>query len=179
MKDLSLHILDIVQNSTRAKAKLVEIYLVDKEKENILDLMIKDNGKGMSKEMLDSVTDPFTTSRTSRKVGMGIPLLKQATERAEGDFSITSQEDYGTILNANFKHDHIDRLPLGDITETIVLIISGNTETDFIFTYITDKGEYTIHTTDIKEAIGDIPLNDSQVIKLMKEMISENIKDLY
>ncbi|MFA8450333.1 MAG: ATP-binding protein [Bacteroidales bacterium] len=178
MKDLSLHILDIVQNSTRAKAKLVEIYFVDSAKRNTIEIMIKDNGKGMNKETLDSVTDPYTTSRTTRKIGLGIPLLKQNVERCEGELSITSQENYGTILNANFKRDHIDRPPTGDLADTIALIFSGNPETNFIFTQITDNGEYTIKTTEIKEAIDGISIADPQVAKLMKEMIRENLLEI-
>ncbi|MFA8299907.1 MAG: ATP-binding protein [Hyphomicrobiales bacterium] len=179
MKDLSMHIMDIVQNSTRAKAKLIEIYIVESEKKNQLDIVIKDDGMGMDKDMLDNVTDPFTTSRTSRKVGMGLPLFKQSAEQSNGNLSISSQKGVGTIVNVEFELNHFDRPPMGDMAEAISMIITGNPDFDFVYSHITDKDEYVVDSREVKEAIDGVPISSPDVYNLMKEMIGENLKELY
>lgn len=176
MKNIALHILDIVHNSIRAEAKCVEVYILQSEKKNVLDIVIKDNGKGMSREMLEKVTDPYTTSRTTRKVGMGISLLKQNAEMSGGTFSISSAENKGTMLNATFQLDHLDTPPIGDIIDTMVGITAGTPQCDFMFTYITDKGEYLFNTKEVKEVLEETPISDPQVVKYLKEMLIENIE---
>lgn len=176
MKNIAQHILDITQNAIRAKANIVEIYIHHSEKENLLELIIKDNGEGMNQDMVDRVTDPYTTTRNTRKVGMGIPLLKQNAEAAGGSFAISSAEKQGTMVQASFQLDHLDRPPLGDLTDTITSLAAGNADTDFIITFITDQGEYIFNTREVKEVLDDTPIYDSQVVKYLKEMLAENIE---
>lgn len=177
MKNLALHILDIVQNSLRAEASLVDIYIHQNKKDNVMELVIKDDGKGMSQEMLDKVTDPYTTSRTERKVGLGISLLKQNAEQANGNFSISSGEGKGTMINAGFRLDHLDTPPLGDVIDTVVILTSGNPKSDFIYTHITDQGEYTFDSRKVKEVLEGVPIYDSQVVTFLREMLKENIEE--
>ncbi|MEA3505335.1 MAG: ATP-binding protein [Bacteroidota bacterium] len=175
MKTISLHIMDIVQNSIRAKAQTVEIYIMASEKKNILDIIVKDDGKGMNAEMLEQITDPFTTSRKDRKVGLGISLLKQNAEKTGGSFSISSAPEKGTMLNATFTLNNLDTPPIGDIVDTMVALTSGNPNNDFIYSHITDAGEYTFKTKKVKKILGDIAIYDTQVTKFLREMIKENI----
>jgi len=179
MKDISLHILDIVQNSIVAKAGLIEIAIHDSLAGNIYSVTIKDNGKGMSSEILETVTDPWTTSRTTRKVGMGLPLFKQNAELTGGFFSIQSELNKGTTLTASFINNNIDRLPDGDIVGVYSMLLSANPELNFLFTHKTDKGEYVFDTRKVKEVLGDTPLNAPEIRTYLKEMLAENIQELY
>lgn len=175
MKDLSEHITDIAQNSTRAEATLVEIHI--KIHQHTLSLHINDNGRGMSQEILQSVSDPFTTTRTTRKVGLGLPFLKQNAEQTGGSFHIQSQPQKGTQVKALFHTQHWDMLPLGDIPFTISLLIGGNPNTDFAFTYQKDNNEpFSLLTTEVKEMLPDVSLADLSVIKMLKELIANNIE---
>jgi hypothetical protein len=178
MKDLSLHILDIVQNSISAGARLIEILIIEDKAKDLYTLIIKDDGKGMDEEMLTQVTDPFFTTRTTRKVGLGIPLLKLNAERTGGSFSIDSSTGKGTILTATFKLSHIDRLPDGDIPGTIVLLSASNPTLEFIYTHKTPAGEYTFDTREIKEVLGDIKINDLAIYPYLKELIAGNLREL-
>jgi signal transduction histidine kinase len=174
MKELSLHILDILQNSITAQANLIEIEVFENKMKNVYSIGIKDNGKGMSEEILSHVTDPYCTSRTTRKVGLGIPLFKQNAERSEGSFTINSVLGKGTVLKAIFQHNNIDRPMLGDIAGVIVLTAAANENIRFIFTHTTETGEYIFDTDDIKEAMDGMSINQPQVIRYLKEMIKEN-----
>ncbi|NVN95250.1 MAG: sensor histidine kinase [Bacteroidetes bacterium] len=178
MKELSLHILDIIQNSITAEADLIEIELFENIKENIYSISVKDNGKGMTPEMLSHVTDPYCTSRTTRKVGMGIPLLKQNAERAGGSLSIYSELGKGCFLKAIFQHNNIDRAMLGDIAGVIVLTAATNENIRFIYTHKTDVGEYVFDTKEIKEAMDGMSIKQLQVIKYLKDMIRENLTEI-
>ena len=167
--------MDIAQNSIRANAQLVEIYIMQSAKKNILDIIVKDDGKGMDSKMLEQVTDPYSTSRKDRKVGLGISLLKQNAEKTGGSFSISSALGKGTMLNACFTLDNIDTPPIGDIVDTIVALAAGNPDSEFIYSHITDDGEYTFKTTDVKEVLDGVPIYSSDVTKFLREMIKENI----
>ncbi|MGB4654785.1 MAG: sensor histidine kinase [Bacteroidales bacterium] len=173
MKDLSLHIMDIVQNSITAGSDTITVSL-DKNSEELL-LQIQDNGKGMSKETIKRVTDPYYTSRTTRKVGLGIPLLKQNAERTNGTFNIQSEINVGTTTSAKFIHTNIDMLPLGDIGGVISLCMSSNPDINFIFKFKTNDDIFEISTNDIKEVLEDVPISDPQVISYIKNIINENI----
>ncbi|HON19781.1 MAG TPA: ATP-binding protein [Bacteroidales bacterium] len=176
MKDLSLHLIDILQNSTRAEATEVYVGLIYNETDKTLTLSIKDNGKGMSAEMVKNVTDPFCTSRTTRKVGLGIPLLKQNAEKTEGSFQIKSELNQGTTVSAVFKYEHVDMLPLGDIGGAMALTISSWEKTEFEFDYKKGDNEFNLKTQDMKEVLEGVPLSNPQVINYIKEIINENIK---
>jgi hypothetical protein len=178
MKDLSLHILDIVENSISAKAMFIEISIEENHKANTYWVTIKDNGKGMSQEMANKVTDPYVTSRTTRKVGLGLPLLKMNAERTGGYLSITSEEGKGTEVKALFINDNIDRLPLGDIAGTIVILASSNPMIEFVYSHSVDREQYVFDTREIKEALEDVAINDNHIFKYLKEMINENLQEI-
>lgn len=135
MKDLSLHILDVVENSIRAEAKRVKILVMEEEEKDMLTLKIEDDGKGMNKEILSRAAQPFFTSKPGRKVGMGLALLAQAAREANGKFDIASTPETGTRITATFRYSHPDRKPLGDIPATLETLIAGNPRVDFIYEY--------------------------------------------
>lgn len=178
MKDLSLHILDLLQNSTVVDSTLIELEIEDSLKDNIFRFTITDNGRGMSKEFLEKVTDPYSTTRTTRKVGLGLPLIKMNAEQCNGGFMIESELGKGTKLCFWFEHNNIDRPPMGDIAGVFVLTIAQNEEIRFIMNYKTDKDIFSFDTQEIKEALDGIPLNNNDIIKFLREMIEVNLKDI-
>ena len=133
MEDLSLHILDIVQNSVRAGANLIEILIIEDESKDILILHIKDNGKGMDEEVKINATNPFFTTKNGKRFGLGLSLLSQATREAEGSFEITSEPGIGTEIKATFAYSHPDRKPLGNMYETLETLIIGNKDINFVY----------------------------------------------
>lgn len=178
MKELSLNILDIAENSVKAKANLTEIKII--EDVDLLTLTITDDGCGMTEEILKTVTDPFYTTRTTRKVGMGLPLLKLEAELTGGSLSITSKhisdypEEHGTVVTATFHKKHIDCTPLGDVVASITTLIQGHPDTDFLFTHKTEEREVTLDTRELREVLGeDVPLNTYDVIKWIEEYLNE------
>ena len=178
MKDLSLHILDIAQNSITAKATLVQIAIVEDTVADTYTITITDNGYGIPPDMLARVTDPYTTSRTTRKVGLGIPLFMQNAERTGGGLTITSEVGKGTVLTAAFVHSNIDRPALGDIAGVVVILVSANPSIDFVYTHVVNQQSYVFDTRDVREALDGIPLNEPSVIPLLKEMIAANLEEL-
>ncbi|RXQ97372.1 ATP-binding protein [Ancylomarina salipaludis] len=178
MRDLSEHIMDIIQNSVRANASFVELEIFEDVKKDIYKLIFIDNGCGMSPEVLANVCDPFYTSRTTRKVGLGISLLKQNAEQAGGGLDIWSEEGKGTRLEVNFSHSNIDRPVLGNIAETMMLLVGANPEMDFIYKHTTSEGEYVFDTREIKEVLEEVALNDPNILVYLKEMINENINTI-
>ncbi len=178
MKELSLHILDIAQNSITAGASLVNIIVGESAFSDAITIDIIDDGCGMSKELLARVISPFTTSRTTRKVGLGIPMFKHGAESCGGSFEIDSVEGAGTSLRAVYQLSHIDRPPLGDIAETILtLIVCNPDKPDFEFAYKTDDGEYRLDTREIREILDGVPLNEPDVVSWLKENLTEGIED--
>ncbi len=179
MEEISLHILDLTENSVKAKASLIEIGITESRRENILSFYIKDNGCGMSPEMVARVTDPFTTTRTTRKVGLGIPLTKLACEQAGGSFEIKSKEGVGTELYARFLYDSIDRQPLGDMVTTLWMLIVNRSETDFYYTHKVEDKEFILDTREMREILGGVPFSEPEVSAWIREYIRENIDSLY
>ena len=173
MRELALNILDIVENSVKAEAKNVLISVVAED--NLLTIVIKDDGKGMDEEFLKNVTDPFTTTRTTRKVGMGIPLFKMAAEMAGGEFHITSTKGVGTTVSATFVLDHIDRVPLGDLAETMVTLLNDDFPTDYLLKVSVDGNEYEFDTKELREQLDGVPVNEPEILLFVKDMINENI----
>lgn len=177
MKELSLNILDIVENSVKAGATLTEITI--DEADDRLTLTIRDNGCGMSEEVTRSVTDPFYTTRTTRKVGMGLPLLKLEAEMTGGGMSVTSRaaaqhpDDHGTVVSATFATDHIDCPPLGDVVETMVTLIQGHPDTDFLFCHTTAAREVTLDTRELRTVLEDVPLNTYEVLQWIEGFLRE------
>ncbi len=178
MKDLALHILDIAQNAIKAKARLIEITL-DEQKNKQLTVTVSDNGTGMSESFLNNVTDPYTTSRTTRKVGLGIPLFKQNAERTGGTFSISSTLGKGTSLKAVFDTQHLDCLPLGDMPGVISLLVNANPDIDFKYKHLVNNESYIFDTVEVKEVLDGTPINNPEIQQFIKQMLKENITELY
>lgn len=183
MKDLSLHILDLSQNSVAAGASLIEISVIEDTKNDRLTICIEDNGKGMDKDLLEKVKDPFVTTRTTRKIGLGIPLMQAACRRCEGDLSIESQKNVGTKLTATFKRSHIDRAPLGNIAETMLsLILAGCSESsiiDFVYRHVMDQKEFCMDTREIRRMLGsEISLAEPDVLMWIKDYINDGMENL-
>ncbi|RKD27988.1 Histidine kinase-, DNA gyrase B-, and HSP90-like ATPase [Caminicella sporogenes DSM 14501] len=178
MKELSMHILDIAQNSISANASLIEIIIDEDIEKDILTIIIKDNGKGMNEEILKRVTNPFYTSRTTRKVGLGIPMFKAAAEACDGFFEINSKMGKGTVVKAVFKYSHIDRAPLGNMVDTLLTLILSNPNIDFIYVHKKNNKSYILNTKEIKEILGEVPINNIDVLKWIKNNLKEGLKDL-
>ena len=153
MEDLSLHILDIVENSIRAKASRIEIRVVEDTAKDLLTIEISDNGQGIDEETVKKVVDPFFTTRTTRRVGLGLPLLSQAARESGGDVEIESKVGRGTRVKATFGYSHIDRKPLGNMETTLTTLIVGNPEVDFIYEHKKDELEYRLDTKEIRTRI--------------------------
>lgn len=180
MEDISLHILDIAENSVAAGATLIGIRLVDRRDENSFVVEIEDNGKGMPEDLADKALDPFFTSRTTRSVGLGLSLLAQAARETGGDISIKSTAGTGTIVRALFRPAHIDMKPLGDIAETLVVLIAGNPDIDFAFIYDYDKGDrpFSFDTRDIRAELENIPINAPEVISVLRHSLNMSLTDI-
>ena len=176
MKELSLNILDITYNSIKANASKIEITISERLSENTVRIEIKDNGCGMSKEFLEKVTDPFVTTRTTRKVGLGIPLFKQSAEDADGSFSISSEVGKGTVIQASFRLDHLDRAPIGDMGSTITSLIQANDQIHFIYRHETDMGTFMLDTDEFHVQLGEVPLSEPAVLSWIGEYIPLSLR---
>jgi hypothetical protein len=176
MREISLHLMDIIENSVGAKADFIEIEILENIKDDILKITITDNGYGMDNEMLNKVTDPFVTSRTTRRVGLGISLFKSACERCEGSLNITSQIKKGTKVIAIMKYSHIDRAPLGKIEDTLLTHLM-NSDINLFYIHRIDDKEFNFDTHKIKEIVGD-DLSSPNILLWIKEYIRENIENI-
>ena len=179
MRDISSHILDICENSVSAGASLIEISLAKSELDNRFTVTISDNGCGMPRELLEKVTSPFTTTRTTRKVGLGIPLFKAGCENTGGHFSIQSKVGCGTIVKAEYVLNHIDRPPLGELAETIHSLVVLNPQLDFELKCVKDQEEFLFSTQEVKSIVGDIALNQADVSNWILEYLREGILNLF
>ncbi len=178
MKDLSLHILDIAQNSIVANATKIGITVSENEKHNCLTIVIEDNGSGISPEVLEKVTDPYTTSRTTRKVGLGLPLLHDACRQTGGKLTVESTVGKGTKVMAELGLSHIDRQPIGDIVGVLLLLISSNPKIDFTYKHVRNEKFYIFSTVEVKEILGEIPINSPEVIRMLRDMLGSNLEEL-
>lgn len=179
MRELSLHILDIAQNSIVAEADEIRIAIIEDSETDRLAICIKDDGKGMDAETLRKVVDPFYTTRTTRKVGLGIPMFKQAAEQCDGSFSITSDLGVGTKIIAEFKHSHIDRMPLGNMSDTLITIINSSDKIDLNYTHEVNNEKFTLCTRDIKKTLGELPITNLDVLIWLRDYIKENLEEIY
>lgn len=181
MLELSLHILDVMENSLEAAATLIEVVIDENLDADRLTITVRDNGRGMNDEQLARVFDPFFTTRSTRHVGLGVPLFKAAAERCNGSLTITSQVGEGTMLQAIFQHSHIDRAPLGDITGTLlVVILSGRCDVHYIHRVDGPETEkrFAFHTADIRAELGEIPLTHPAVRKWLNKFITKGEAEL-
>jgi hypothetical protein len=176
MEDLSLHILDIVENSVAANADKIEIRISEDKKKDLLSLEIIDNGTGMDKKTVEKVLDPFYTTKTVRRFGFGLPLLSEAAKAASGNLSIKSKKGEGTKIKADFQYSHIDRKPLGNISQTIITLVMGNPGLDLIYVHKRNGQKYSFDTRKIKEQLEGMPINSPAGIRMIKEDLKKDTK---
>ncbi|MDR2010577.1 MAG: ATP-binding protein [Bacteroidales bacterium] len=177
MKTLDLHIIDIVHNSIRAGASVINIDIIDNDTENIFSVKITDNGCGMDKETLEAINESFYSSRKERKIGMGIALLKYHSELAEGEFRLTSELGKGTQIYGSFRKNHIDMQPLGDLSGTFANFICQYQDVEFKISYARNDEIFEISSSDVKEVFENINLNNFKIIQSLKTLIYSNITD--
>jgi anti-sigma regulatory factor (Ser/Thr protein kinase) len=178
LRELALHILDIAENSISAGASHIRINVEEDLDKDRLTITITDNGKGMNAETLARITDPFITSRTTRKVGLGIPFFKAAAESCEGHFKIQSQPGQGTTVTAEFKRSHIDRMPLGDLAGTLQTLIIGTPDVHWTFDYRINDEVFHFDDEPIKEILDGVPLSDPSVMRYLRDTLRTGIDDL-
>ncbi|SKA94478.1 Histidine kinase-, DNA gyrase B-, and HSP90-like ATPase [Caloramator quimbayensis] len=176
MRELSLHIMDIIENSISAKATLICLEIIEDKNSDILKIIIKDNGCGIDEKDIEKVKDPFVTSRKTRKVGLGIPLFEAACLRCEGRLDIKSAKDKGTEIEAVMKYSHIDRAPLGRIEDTIMSVLLYP-QVDILYKHIVNEKEFNFDSREIKKVIGeDLTLPD--ILQWIKQYIKEGIDEI-
>ena len=179
MRELSLHILDIAENGITAGADCIQIRVnEDRRGENLLTIVIADNGSGMPADKLQKPTDPFITTRTTRRVGLGLSLLAAAADRCEGKLEIETDPDRGTRVQATFRYNHIDRAPVGDMASTITTLIMGNPQVDFVYTHIIDNQDFVLDTRDLKENEQDQSLADPMLLYQLTQSIRNSLSAL-
>jgi signal transduction histidine kinase len=174
MEDLSLHLLDIAENSMAAQASKIEIRLVEDKKKDLLTVEVIDNGIGMDEETQKRALDPFFTSKKVRRFGLGLSLLSESARAANGHLSIKSGPGKGTKIRADFQYSHIDRKPLGDIGQTIITLVMANPKIDIIYVHKKDGHEYSLDTRKIKAQLKDIPINSLDGIRMLKEHLKKD-----
>jgi Signal transduction histidine kinase len=177
MIDLAMHMMDIVQNSIRAKAQNIEIDLFENNDDATLLFRVKDDGQGMNDDAVKKLTDPFFTTRTTRRVGLGVPFLKMTCEQSGGSLRVESEEGAGTTIEGVYRTDNLDCLPLGDIAGCIALLLRANPDKNFRFTYRMDELLFTLDSGELKEQ--GIDLQQAHMLGVMKAFIRENLDELY
>ncbi len=175
MEDLSLHILDIAENSVSARAKVVKILLTRDAEKDLLRLEINDNGSGMDRETLSKVRDPFFTTK-GKKTGLGLPFLAQAAEQAGGEMTIASTPGKGTRVTATFRWGHLDRPPLGDMAGTVMTLIAGHPDVDFVYEEREDGRVFRLDTREIKNDLDGVPINTAPALGAIRGMLDENVR---
>jgi hypothetical protein len=175
MRELSLHILDIAENGITAGADCIHILVEEARATDLLTFKITDNGRGMPAEKIKKLTDPFVTSRTTRRVGLGLSLLAAATDRCEGRLTVETQPGVGTEVEATFRNSHIDRAPVGDMAATITTLIMGNPQIDFVYTHIIDGEEFTLDTRELKAEMGNLSLTNPVVVHHLTASIRNSL----
>ena len=181
MREIALHLLDIAENSAVAASTNVSIQVHEDLLHDRLVVCVVDNGRGMDAETAEHVQDPFYTTRTTRNVGLGIPLLKLAAEQAEGRFSLQSEPGKGTRVEAEFRHSNIDRMPLGDLASTFLMVLISHPEIDWIFTYqVTEKNgqsrDFVFESAELKSELQDVSLTEPEVLTFVRGILEEGIE---
>lgn len=179
MRELALHLMDIAENSVAAQAKTVHLEVEEETSADRLWMCVRDDGRGMDAEMVRRVVDPFVTSRTTRKVGLGIPLLKAAAEACNGFLEIQSQPGVGTELQVQFQRSHIDRMPLGDIAATMIALLVAHPEIHWIFRYKVDGAEFLFDDAPVKEVLGDMPLTEPDILAYLRDSIESGVREVH
>lgn len=176
MRELALHLLDIAENSVSAHASIIQISVIEDTGADRLRMIIEDNGKGMDADTVTRITDPFVTSRTTRKVGLGIPLLKAAAEACDGFLNIQSEVGRGTRVSVEFQHSHIDRMPLGNLASTFLTLVIGSPEVQWIFHYIVGDHVFEFDSQVVMDILGDVPLTDPAILAYLSEMMRQGVE---
>lgn len=175
MKELSLHILDLAENGIAADATCITIVVDEERLKNKISIRVSDNGRGVSEEMLEKMIDPFVTTKTTRRIGMGLSLFKAAAERCDGEFAVESEVGKGTHVRASFRYDHIDRSPVGDMALSIVSLVAGYPEIDIAYTHMYDGRKFFFDTQEIKAELEGLPLNEPAVLQYLKQAIKDEL----
>lgn len=178
MEDLSLHILDIAENSIDAGARTIDILIEEKAADDTLVLTIADDGKGIDPAAVGQVADPFYTTRTTRRVGLGLPLLDAAARAANGSMEVRSVPGQGTHVTATFQLSHIDRKPLGKISETITTLIAGRPDIDISYRHERNGASVSFHTLEFKRRLGDLPMNSADMLNVIRQYLTREEKRL-
>ncbi len=171
LRELTLHIVDLVENSIAAGATRVTIEVIEDARADRLTIRVADNGRGMDTDLASRVADPFVTTRTTRRVGLGLPFLKQAAELCNGALTIDSAPGVGTTVTATFQNSHLDRMPMGDLPGTILTLVVGNPQVDFVYRHIVDATTFEFDTRPIKQELGAVALSEPEVIGYLKKAL--------
>jgi hypothetical protein len=175
LRELSLHILDIAENGIAAGADCIHIQVEEARDRDLLTIKITDNGRGMPAEKIEKLADPFVTTRTTRRVGLGLSLIAAAAERCEGKLAVKTEAGIGTEVIATFRYSHIDRAPMGDIASSITTLIMGNPQTDFVYTHIVNGEDFNLDTRELKKELGDLSLTDPSIIHHLTQSIRNSL----
>jgi len=178
MEDISLYVLDLVQNSIAANARIITIEVMEYTEENLLTLTIIDDGNGMDEFLISKVTNPFFTTRTTRKVGLGLPMAKASTEGCGGSFTINSSKGIGTKVTMIYKTGHIDCPPFGRMDQTMTTLVAANTNTDFTYKHSTQKGTFNFDTRVIKSELKEVPIDTFEVLEWICSYVKEGINEI-
>lgn len=178
MKELSLNLLDVATNSITAGATTIRLKVVYETSSHTLTMSIEDDGCGMSEEMLSRVCDPFTTSRTTRKVGLGLPLFRQSAESTGGSFEISSTLGKGTLVVARYRTDNIDCMPMGDLCGTVITLLQYAPNVRWILTYGVDGREFVFDLQEVKAILGDVNVDSPEVLSFLRDYIKQNINTI-
>jgi hypothetical protein len=176
LKEISLHILDVAENGIAAGATRIRIRVHENRRNNFLEIVIGDNGRGIPENMRETVTDPFVTTRTTRRVGLGLSLLKAAALRCNGSFEIDTETDRGTTVTARFEFDHIDRAPVGDMPATVSLLLAGHPEIDVEYFHSIDDRVFQLDTKQVRSELENISLSDPRVVLHLESTIRNHLK---
>jgi anti-sigma regulatory factor (Ser/Thr protein kinase) len=179
LKELSLHLLDLVQNSIEAGASKIEIKIDEDFKRDILLIEVSDNGRGMSEEQITEVLDPFYTTRKTRHIGLGLPLLLEACRRCDGNLEIHSHPGKGTTIQATFRHSHIDRAPLGNIPSVLMAVLFAENKTDWLYIHKVNQEEFRLESSEIRKELVDIPITHPKVRNWLLDFLNKGEKGLF
>ncbi len=170
--------MDIIENGLDAEASLITLSVTEDSKEKVLRISIKDNGRGIPDSMLEQITDPFVTTRTTRRVGLGLSLFKESAKRCDGEFDIHSKQGEGTVVHASFRTDHIDTPPLGDMAGSLTSLIMTHPEVDFVYIHEVDGNRFEMDTRQIKKELDDVPIHHPEVMRHIVGSIREFLEGL-
>ncbi len=179
MRELALHILDLVQNSLEAGANRVLLEIIEDSSADTLTIRVSDNGRGMDADTRRRVLDPFVTTRTTRRVGLGLPLIDMSTKQCGGYLKIDSTVGRGTTVEAVYRHSHLDRPPLGNLAATVKTLVIANPEIELAYRHTVDNAVFSLATRELTEILGDMPLTHPDVIMWLDEYIAANEANLY